>query len=137
MSKRKINPHGHTIHPPDKPLLHRIADHAKLGGFIALEAVAIAFSQKPSSAAVWVASLGACIFLVLLVHELSRTRGRLFTFLVSMASCFIVLGIGTWLNEPPYLRVVFKNPAEPNLLRRIVIRRQMTEFNLYVSEIGF
>jgi hypothetical protein len=137
MSKRKMKPHGNTIHPPDKSLLLRIADHAKLAGFIALEAVAIAFSQKPSSAAVWVASVGACIFLILLVREFSSTRGRLFTSLVAIASCLVVLAIGTWLNEPPYLPVVFKNPSEPNLLRRILIRRRMTEFNLYVAGIGF
>jgi hypothetical protein len=133
-------------------IVHFLADHAKTSGVVACVVLALSFSQKSSPIGIWIGILGACLFVTLLVHENLEGRRRRLTLtgVLGLALCIPFLVFGWWLNEPPLLNVIFKNPSgifsgtnprtkviRISYFREFMVSRTMTHFAAYLSGLGF
>jgi hypothetical protein len=133
------SPDSGNRQPKPSGTIHYFTDSARVGGFVASIAFAQSFSGgKANPLGVGLGILAAAIFAYSFLHGLGLRHGlsRPRVYIATTGVIFLLCGYGWWLNEPPYLDVIFKNPDQINLYRRFQIRRQMTRFALYASQIG-
>jgi hypothetical protein len=157
-ARRQELPVGGQTHPSPSEskhqgTLHYVADSARLAGLMASVAIAQSFSGgKANPLGICFGIAAACFFAYSFIHGLAVRKNITGLPIYAMTSVviFVLAVYGWWLNEPPLLNLVFKNPSgvfssknsQTNVItigyfREFMVRRTMTHFGLYLSNLGF
>jgi hypothetical protein len=124
------HPHG---------IAHFFSDHPKLGPLMAFIALAAGLSQRHTATGVWLCISAACLVVLLWAHDIALDKGKnaVWGTLKGVPWCIVIISLGWWLNQPESLSVIFKNPADVTFYRQYRIRRAITLYRAYLSEVGF